>query len=265
MREGALSHPVRYFIRDDDVGELTDGLRRFAETFVGLGLPVSYQIIPAQLTEECADYMLGLRREHPDLVEFGQHGLRHEMIVNGRHHWREFGPERSLEEQRRTIFEGREILRARLGDQTPIEVFTPPQHKYDGNTVRAAAAAGYRIFSGAAYPSRHHRIAYRLGRAMRLSSLRHHGISYHGGTRPEAPIREISIAVAVDDGGRVCCPAEAVAAAAESAARHSDMVGFMFHHAVYDRPEHRGDLPAVAAALARLGADRFRGLSRLVH
>jgi hypothetical protein len=248
------------FVRDDDVGALTEPLRRFVEAFLARRIPVSYQIIPAKLTDECAAWLTGLWRAHPDLIEFGQHGLTHEMTVRGKHSWREFGPEKSLAEQTEIVAEGAARLRAALGE-APVRLFTPPQHKYDGNTVRAVAAAGYGVLSGASYASPQHRIAYAAGRALGLSSIRHHGISYHGRRRPEAAVTELSIAVAVDDGGRVTTPAAALAGAIAKAAAKSDKVGLMFHHQVYaSRPE---ELDAIADALAAVGAERFRLLSSL--
>jgi hypothetical protein len=252
--------PARHFIRDDDVGELTEPLRFFVETFFERELPVSYQIIPARLTRETADYLLGKWNARPDLIEFGQHGFTHSMVVGGKQVWREFGPERSYQEQSSDIREGLEIIRSHLSGGPPVTTFTPPQHKYDGATVRAAAAAGHRIFSGSSYPSRRHQIAYRLGRMARLSSLRHHGISYHGSIRPEAPMRELSISVAVDNGGDLLCAAPALGPVMGRASGASPIVGLMFHHQVYACADRRAALVAIAdrlAAMHRAEGSRF--------
>lgn len=255
--------PVRYFVRDDDVGALTDPLVGFVETFVSRQIPVSYQIIPARLTEECAQFLLAAAKAHPGLVEFGQHGLRHEMTVKGRRLKREFGPERTLDEQRSDILEGLKILRERLGPDVNVETFTPPQHKYDRSTLLAAAAAGHRIFSAACYPSRRHRLAYGLGRALGLASIRHHGISYHNRLRPEAPLFEMSIAIDVDDGKRRKLSAGGLPAAMATAAARSDAVGLMFHHALYDSASERAELAALADAMAEQDVLRFRLLGTL--
>ena len=79
-----MRQPRRIFIRDDDVGGLTPEFRRFFQVFFERELPVSYQIIPEQLTAECAEFLLHRRQRRPELVEFGQHGLRHQMIVRGK-------------------------------------------------------------------------------------------------------------------------------------------------------------------------------------
>ena len=252
---------TRLFLRNDDVGALTDVLRYFVETFVTLQVPVSYQIIPSHLTEECAGWLRARWLEYPGLIEFGQHGLEHQMIVRGRHLLREFGPERSLADQMRIVDEGRRRLKEMMGDDVPIPVFTPPQHKYDRNTIKAIASAGYRILSAAAYPSHHHQLAYRIGRALGWSSIKHHGISRHLQMRPEAPLYEISIAVTVDDGRSICTPGKALSRAVARAADRSDVVGLMFHHDIYGGQLQ--ELDAIASAVAALGSERYVLLSRL--
>jgi hypothetical protein len=256
--DATATSPIRYFVRDDDIGELTDILRRFVEQFVSARIPVSYQVIPERLTDDCARYMLQMVREHPDLIEIGQHGLRHEMFLKGKRLKREFGPERSLDQQTDDIAEGLALLRRHFGSDLPIQVFTPPQHKFDRNTLTAAAAAGHTVFSAASYPTAHHRLAYSLGRGLGLSSLRHHGISHHGRRRPEAALREVSISIAVDDGRKICCAADELDAALARAGRHSDVVGLMFHHAVY-----AGEMAALDAIVTRLSAYPVKAFHRL--
>lgn len=258
-----MSQATAYFVRDDDVGELSDALKAFVETFVQRRLPVSYQVIPAALTQACADYMTAARLAHPDLIEFGQHGLKHAMTLRGKPLLREFGPERTAQQQRADIEEGLRLLKDRLGADTPIQVFTPPQHKYDRHTVEAAAAVGHKVFSAAYYPTLHHQLAYRLGRGLGLSSIRHHGISHNGRRRPEAPIDEVSIAVDVDDGEVIRYTAPAIPAVVERARGCTDTIGFMFHHAMYDGAHGRQELAAIADRLAAYGVGRFRLLGSL--
>lgn len=253
--------PPRLFVRNDDVGELTDPLKRFVDLFLDRGIPVSYQVIPARLTPLCADFMRSAAEAHPELIEFGQHGLRHEMELRGRRLKREFGPERSFEDQRDDILEGLRLLEAGLDRK--VVVFTPPQHKYDSNTVRAVAAAGHRIFSAASYPSTHHRLAYALGRGLGLGSIRHQGISYHGRRRPEADLMEVSISIAVDNGRSIQTPAVRLQGDILAAARHSPAVGLMFHHEVYGDPDAQRQLVALADALAGAGAGAFHKICAL--
>lgn len=251
----------KLFVRDDDVGALTDPLKRFVQLFLERKIPVSYQVIPAKLTAECADWLRALWQSNPGLIEFGQHGLDHAMTLRGRRLLREFGPERDLATQTAIVAEGRRRLGELLGEHVPIRVFTPPQHKYDRNTVKAVAANDFDVFSAAAYASPHHRLAYAAGRRLGLSSIRHHGISYHDGVRPDAPVREVSIAVAVDDGRQVRTSERRLSRAIARAAGKSAHVGLMFHHQVYrDCPDQ---LERLADALVSVGGRRLELLSRL--
>ena len=256
---------ARFFVRDDDVGDLTDAFRAFAETFATRGIPVSYQIIPARLTHACASYLVELRRAHPNLVEFGQHGLHHGMVTKGRELKREFGPERTLSAQAAIIEEGLAILRRSLGEEESIEVFTPPQHKFNGDTVRAAAWAGHRVFSVSAYPTLHHRLAYAFGRRLGLSSFGHQGVSYHAGPRPEADIVEMSIGLDVDDGKVIKRNAADLDEAVESVARCTPYVGAMFHHALYAGAESRAELARIADRFVARGYERFALLGDLAR
>jgi hypothetical protein len=256
---------AKFFVRDDDVGDLTDAFRTFAEAFASRGVPVSYQIIPAQLTAACATYLVELRRAHPRLVEFGQHGLHHRMVANGRELKREFGPERTLAAQTAIIEEGLALLRGALGEETPIEVFTPPQHKFNGDTVRAAASAGHRVFSVSAYPTPHHRLAYAFGRRLSLSSFGHQGVSYHAGPRPEADIVEMSIGLDVDDGKVIKRRVADLDEALETVARGTPYVGAMFHHALYADAGSRAELAGMVDRFVGLGVDRFALLGDLAR
>ena len=255
-----MNNASRFFVRDDDVGALTDELRSFVEVFLDRGIPVSYQIIPARLTSECAAFLLATRTSHPDLIEFGQHGLHHQMTVRGRALKREFGPERPYAQQSADIKQGLATLERFLGDAP--QVFTPPQHKFDRSTVLAAAAAGHRVFSASCYSTPHHRLAYWLGRRLGATSFRHHGVSYHGRRRPEAGIDEISIAVAVDNGRSPLVSPSELRPQIDKALRHTDVVGLMFHHAIYVSAL-RSRLVELADGLAAIGRERFALLGPL--
>jgi len=248
----------RYFIRNDDVGARTPALVRYVETFLRAELPVSYQVIPVKLTAECARWLSDLQSHHPNLIEFGQHGLRHEMILRGKSVWREFGPERTAAQQLADIRQGKDILEDALG---AVDIFTPPQHKYDRNTLVAAYAVGHRIFSAASYRHFAYQSAYGVGRALGLTSLRHHGLSRHGTIREDVPLLELSISIAIDNGGQVITPPAHLAARLNDTNRQTSILGVMMHHEVY------GDRPAlitqIADVLTSSGVPHFGTLTAL--
>jgi hypothetical protein len=252
-----------YFVRNDDVGPLTDPLKRFCELFISLGIPVCHQIVPATLTAECAAWLKKLVEAHPDLVSFGQHGLTHNMTIGNRTVWREFGPERSFAEQNAVIAAGRAILIDSLGTLDACKVFTPPQHKYDKNTLKAAREQGFEIFSAARYPGTVHSLAYAVGRALGLSSIRHHGLSQHGGMRRDVPIAELSIAIAIDDGTNISLNPNEIAPAAQEASKVTDKIGFMFHHEVYEADARYQQLEKIARSMQSSFGPAFKPMDKI--
>lgn len=256
---------TRIFLRDDDVGAWTPALEQFIACFRRHGLPVSYQVIPALLTEEAAGHLRAFHAEQPQLCEFGQHGLAHEMTISGKRLSWEFGRERDLATQRQVIAEGKAIMRDRLGAAFSGTVFTPPRHRFDANTVRALHAEGFTVLSVAAYADPLRRLIYGLGRAFGLGTLGNRGITWHPGLRPEAPLRELSIAVAVDDGPPVEREVGEVLAGIERAALHSDTVGLMFHHQAWEGARGAKFLDDLATALRELPDCEFVLLSSLAQ
>jgi hypothetical protein len=248
------------FLRDDDAGALTPELTQFAAVFEGAGLPVSYQIIPDKLTDECAGWVKAKKAAAPDLYEFGQHGMTHHTMVGGVLKNHEFGPERDYDEQRALIEQGRAILDAKVGGAWNRELFTPPQHKFTRDTLRALAASGYRVLSGASYTDPVRRAAYVIGRLLGRTTIRGGGVTWHGRTRPEAPLTELSIAVAVDEGVSLDRDLDAVMADIARARRQTPWVGLMFHHQAWKGEAKRQWLESLAARLNGLEGARFATL-----
>jgi hypothetical protein len=254
---------TRIFIRDDDVGALTPQLTGFVATFSSREIPVSYQVIPASLTAECAAFLQAAKNHAPNLLEVGQHGLKHEMVVRGRRVFYEYGPERSYEEQLSTILEGQSILREKLGADFDSSIFTPPRHRYNRTTLKALAAAGVQILSASNYCGLPYRVAYAFGRCLGLSNLGRPGVSYHGRTRPDSGLFELSITIAVDNGSRTRITAAEVLAQIATARRHTSVVGLMFHHNAYASEADQAFLAELAAGLRSLKGVSFHGLADL--
>ncbi|MBT9471356.1 MAG: DUF2334 domain-containing protein [Pseudomonadota bacterium] len=260
---GQMTGDARIFIRDDDVGAPTAALRGFVEAFARNQIPVSYQIIPKALTPECVQFLRAEKAKTPELFEFGQHGLTHEMTVNGRRMFYEFGPERSYEEQLEVIRAGREILQEQLGADFNGEVFTPPRHRYDRNTLKALRAVGVTILSASSYPGLQHRIAYGVGRAFGLSNLGRPGVPYHGAIRPDSGLFELSISVAVDNGERNQATPSDIIEMIARARRVMPTIGLMFHHHAYESPQDQAFLRELASRLTSLPGVSFHRMAQL--
>lgn len=251
------------FLRDDDAGALTPELIQFAAVFEQAGLPVSYQIIPDKLTDECADWIKLKRAAAPALYEFGQHGMTHHTMVGGVLRNHEFGPERDYDEQRALIEQGRAILDAKVGDAWNRGLFTPPQHKFTRDTLRALSSAGYKVISGASYTDPIRRIAYVIGRLLGRTTIKGGGVSWHGRSRPEAPLLELSIGVAVDEGSAIDRDLDAVMADVARARKQTPWVGLMFHHQAWPGDAKRAWLEALASRLKALDGVRFATLGEI--
>lgn len=232
-----MTRPTRFFFRDDDVGGLTDEFTAFFGAFSARGLPVSYQIIPERLTTECAAFIQAEQEAHPDLVEFGQHGLRHEMMARGKLVYYEFGPERAYAQQLADIQSGLTLLRERLGPDVDLSVFTPPKHRYNRDTLKAIRASGFEVLSASSYTTPLHRSAYAFGRALGLTNLGRPGIPHHGAVRPDSGLFEISVAVGVDDGGAIIRSVEETLGQIEQAREHTTDLGVLFHHQAFKGSE----------------------------
>lgn len=254
---------TKIFLRDDDAGELTPALRNFMDTFSSRKLPVSYQVIPQALTPECGAFLKARKIEAPSLYEYGQHGLSHEMTVGGRRVFYEFGPERDYATQLEVIREGRDLLTAALGEAFDGKLFTPPRHRYDRNTLKALKSLGAEILSASSYPGLTHQLAYGVGRGLGLSNLGRGGVSYHGRSRPDSGLFELSISVSVDDGVRKPTPPAYFIDAIAQARRRTPVVGLMFHHHAYKSPEDVAFLSELADRLAGLEGASFHLLSDL--
>jgi hypothetical protein len=253
------------FLRDDDAGGLTPELTQFAAVFEAASLPVSYQIIPDKLTDECAAWIKARKAAAPALYEFGQHGMTHHTMVGGVLKNHEFGPERGYDEQRDLIEQGRAILDAKVSGAWNRDLFTPPQHKFTRDTLRALAASGYKLLSGASYTDPVRRAAYVIGRLLGRTTIKGGGVSWHGRTRPEAPLTELSIGVAVDEGSPLDRDLDAVMADVARARRQTPWVGLMFHHQAWPGESKRMWLEALAARLKALDGVRFATLGEIAR
>jgi hypothetical protein len=173
------------------------------------------------------------------LVVLNQHGYKHEDTRNGRHTYEEFGGFRPFDDQLQAIAEGRRMLVDMLDRDFSGEVFTPPAHKYDENTLAALHTLGFRVMSAGVQPAIPARAYYQVGRALGRVSLFGKRVSYHGRRTP-AGITELSSAVDVDPDikpGFGPKTFDALKADFERAAKIDAIVGVMLHHETYTSEE----------------------------
>lgn len=224
---------TRIFFRDDDLGDLVEPLERFVSVFLNRHLPVNYQVVPKFLTKSGAAFVREMQQAAPHLIRLNQHGLKHSQILKGKHSWSEFAGGRPYSEQLRDIELGKRMLEEQLGSTFDSSIFTPPQHKYDRNTLKALHAAGFRTLSASYYPNLKNETIYQVGKWLGISSIKSRGVSRHGEVRGDCGLYELSVSVFADDGGKRVTDLSELLEQVSNARRRVRDVGVMFHHQVW--------------------------------
>jgi peptidoglycan/xylan/chitin deacetylase (PgdA/CDA1 family) len=231
----AAPEPVDVFFRDDDGGWEDDRLLALLDLFAELGLPLDVAVIPQALAPAAAVALRRRVRARPQLVGVHQHGFAHaNHEVQGRK--QEFGPARSLHEQRADMAAGRARLADLLGDAVE-PIFTPPWNRCTADTAAAARELGFEVLS-------------REARAPRFEL---------------DGLRELPVSLdwfAKRDGARLSLDALGALAAQQVAS--GAPLGVMLHHAVMDAGDLRaaGELLGVLARHERVRCWRLLELAR---
>jgi MoaA/NifB/PqqE/SkfB family radical SAM enzyme len=141
-----------FFFRDDDVDELTPNLEKLINLFVKYNVPISLQLIPTKLTKQCIDFLKNIKKNNTDIIELCQHGYSHDdysyqntSIKNFDHSY-EFGDNILQKDQYKLIKKGRSILNSYFGELIS-DVFTPPFHGYNKETLNALKDNSIKIIS----------------------------------------------------------------------------------------------------------------------
>jgi hypothetical protein len=242
------------FFRDDDVGEMSDALRGVMQTLVEASIPCNYQVVPEYLDAAAAVQLRALQTAHPDLIFLNQHGFRHAQELAGQRVASEFAGGRPYDSQFRDIQQGREMLIEALGDSFAGDVFTPPCHKYDGETVRAIGDLGFTTLSAGVHADWKARAYYGLGRALGRIELLGRRVSYHLAMTPDPRVSEVSVSIDVHEaqdaaGSRVDKTAEDLWRELSFLRARLPAVGVMLHHQACDTAEKQGALREFVARL----------------
>ncbi|MBU4069530.1 MAG: DUF2334 domain-containing protein [Nanoarchaeota archaeon] len=133
------------FFRNDDVWKLDKNLKNLVKIFLSNKIPLHLSVIPGKMTIKCKDFLKQLIKKYPELIEIGQHGFMHKNYSNKKDKFSkyEFGEKRTYEEQKKDILEGKKILNS----ITRIDIFTPPWHGFDNQTLKILMETKYSIIS----------------------------------------------------------------------------------------------------------------------
>ena len=256
------------FFRDDDVGEMTDPLRALLDVLLEFEIPCHYQVVPDYLDAACAGELRRLKRAHPRLLHFNQHGLHHEQEIGGQRCYSEFAGGRSYPDQLRDIQQGRDRLEQSLAEAFTPDVFTPPCHKYDAETLRALADLGFQTLSAGVRVDWPSRLYYAVGRRLGRIDFLGKRVSYHQRRTPDARLAEVSVVIDVHEdqdasGRRRDKGLDELWSEFCAVRPHLDAIGLMTHHQACETPEKQRVFRDLIARLAAEPGVRFAGLSEL--
>ncbi len=119
------------FFRDDDVGEKNGTIIRLIELCEKYDMPLSLEIIPKNLEEEFVHYFNSLSKKY--LFDVGQHGYDHLPVDRNGINEGEFGKSKSMEEKRKSLELGWDIIEKNFTSQK-MKIFTPPWGALDKET-----------------------------------------------------------------------------------------------------------------------------------
>jgi len=142
-----MNNLAEIIVRIDDVGCSDRQTHQVIEAFVDSGIPLSCQVIPADLDPDGATILRELARLAEGRLELAQHGWRHVNHAGPESRKYEFGSARTRQEQEQDIQAGKRLLEMHLGNMT-APVFTPPHDRLDSNTLEALVALGFRVVAG---------------------------------------------------------------------------------------------------------------------
>jgi predicted deacetylase len=221
------------FFRDDDAGWEHERLRRLLEVFAGCGVPIDVAMIPASATRRIVADVRRVAHSSDGCIDIHQHGFtHHNHEPNGR--TSEFGPSRSIDEQRRDIAEGKRRLEDLVGDGLR-PIFTPPWNRCTDATVECLRELGFTM----------------LSRDASAGLTRVHGVTERPVTLDWCGKRGVRQAGLPAWG-------HAIASGLQAAAP----VGIMLHHAVM-RDDDLDALSALLRLLSRHPGARLRTISTL--
>jgi peptidoglycan/xylan/chitin deacetylase (PgdA/CDA1 family) len=136
-----MKDAVYVFFRADDVAVPGHNVARLLALFTKYRVPISLAVVPAWLTGPRWEQLNKLGQKTPDLICWHQHGWRH---INHENEGKkqEFGPNRSHDEIRRDIINGRDRLEIIMKNSF-YPVFTPPWNRCNLTTLNVLKELGF--------------------------------------------------------------------------------------------------------------------------
>lgn len=221
------------FFRNDDVRHTLDqALIDLTQLCIDHKVPISHAVEPANVTPDVSKWLIGMKKQFPDLIEIIQHGYNHNLANPDQK--MEFGGNRGYQEQYDDIKKGQEIMNRVFGNLWE-PIFTFPYGTFNTHTLKAIDDLGYKAISSKIKFTYKGRLKNVLGRLMRKDVLLGKKINYHPGVRPNYKFREISVSANLikhytgESTAEHYTLAEIMGQIRESN-RYTNITGILFHH-----------------------------------
>lgn len=218
------------FFRNDDVNILDTELKEMTEIFINENIPITQAVEPANVTEECKEWLLECKKKAPNLHCIIQHGYDHQDRIIGKG---EFGG-RSYEDQFDDIQKGKEILEESFG-MSFFPAFTCPRHFHNKATIKCMDNLSFKVFSSGFGLKRKHKMFYAFGHLLKSPHLLDKHISYHMGRIPRTQLMEISMSMSPIKKyfGMEECTFASISELQDSfniASKQTNVIGITLHH-----------------------------------
>lgn len=228
------------FFRNDDVrGALDDSLIETTNLFITHRIPITHAVEPANVTPDVVEWLLGVKKAHPDLIEIMQHGYDH--TIKNKNQKGEFGGQRTYEEQFDDIKKGKELMNRHFGDQW-FECFNFPYAPYNPDAIRAVNDVGYKVLNSHYNSGLSRRIFYFAGHLLRKGFFLNHHVSWNLKTYPGTSLFEIDMNVSFikkylnEQTGSVMLTLDELIEHTREYARQRT-IGVLLHHRYHDTAE----------------------------
>jgi len=221
------------FFRNDDVRDRLDSsLIDLTMLCIEHQVPIQHAVEPANVTSEVAEWLIGIKKQHPDLIEIIQHGYSHNL--KNPQQKMEFGGKRGYQDQYDDIKKGKEIMDHTFGHLWE-PIFTFPYGTFNEHTLMAINNLGYKAISSKIKFTFKGQIKNRLGKLLGKDMLVGKHISYHPGLHNGYQFREISVSANLIRSYTGETTAEHYALEdilkqITTAGIHTDIIGVLFHH-----------------------------------
>jgi peptidoglycan/xylan/chitin deacetylase (PgdA/CDA1 family) len=221
------------FFRNDDVRHSLDqSLIDLTMLCMDHKVPISHAVEPANVTHEVSEWLIGMKKQFPDLIEIIQHGYNHNLKNPTKK--MEFGGTRGYQEQYEDIKKGKVIMDEIFGNLWD-PIFTFPYGTYNEQTLKAIDQLGYAAISSKVKFNYKGRLKNTVGRILQKDILFDKKINYHPDIRYGYKFKEISVSaniikqyIGVSTAEHY--PLEDILKQIRIASVHTYIIGVLFHH-----------------------------------